>query len=112
MRECVECGRSLEAAFRFCPHCGTAQRLKIVEHFRGRRDLDDGHLRVSAYLTSSPHTRFSVWRGDRVEAAMSLGPQEARRLGRFLLGTTPADAGPAASLRRSARALRATLTRG
>ena len=113
MRDCAACARQLEDEFRFCPHCGAAQRLKVIEYFRGHPDLDDGFLRVSAYLTSPAHTRFSVWRGERADAVISLEPYEAQRLGRFLLGTVAAQSRPAAresALRRSARALRATLT--
>jgi hypothetical protein len=71
--------------FRFCPHCGKAQRTKIVEYFRGHPDVGDGGLRVSVYLTEPHHTRLSVWRGDEAQAAISLDPRESGRLGRFLL---------------------------
>jgi hypothetical protein len=55
-----------------------------VEHFLGVEDLDDGALRVSAYLTSPQHFRFSIWKRERAEAAMSLNPAEAQRLSDFL----------------------------
>jgi hypothetical protein len=74
--------------FRFCPHCGKAQRTKIVEYFRGHPDVGDGGLRVSVYLTEPQHARLSVWRGQEVEAAISLDPRESSRLGRFLLSVT------------------------
>ena len=71
--------------FRFCPHCGKAQRTKIVEYFRGHPDVGDGGLRVSVYLTEPQHARLSVWRGEQAEAAISLDPHESTRLGNFLL---------------------------
>ena len=74
--------------FRFCPHCGKAQRTKVVEYFRGHPDVGDGGLRVSVYLTEPQHARLSVWRGEEVEAAISLDPQESTRLARFLLSVT------------------------
>ena len=88
---CVECGRDLEAAFRFCPWCAAPQRRKLVEFFPGHRGFARDRrraLRVSRYLRTreqEPHVRFSVWseRG-RVEAAMSLDEDEAARLAAFL----------------------------
>jgi hypothetical protein len=77
-------GRNTELDFRFCPSCGTPQRSKIVEHFQGVEDLDDGGLRVSVYLTHPQHVRLSIWKGDHAQAAMSLSPREAKRLGDFL----------------------------
>jgi len=74
--------------FRFCPHCGRAQRAKIVEYFQGHRDVGDGGLRVSVYLTEPQHARLSVWRGEEAQAVISLDPGESRRLGRFLLSAT------------------------
>jgi hypothetical protein len=79
--------------FRFCPHCGKAQRMKIVEYFRGRRDMGDGGLRVSMYLGEEQHARFSVWHGDEADAAISLDPEETRRLARFLLASPEAARG-------------------
>jgi hypothetical protein len=73
--------------FRFCPHCGQAQRTKIVEYFRGHPDVGDGFLRTSVYLTEPRHVRLSVWHGEEAQAAISLDPEEMRRLGRFLLDT-------------------------
>jgi hypothetical protein len=70
--------------FRFCPHCGTSQRTKIVEYFRGHPEVGDGGLRVSVYLTEPRHARLSVWRGDEAQAAISLDPEETSRLARFL----------------------------
>lgn len=83
-RSCVQCSRELADEFRFCPHCGVAQRSKIVEHFRAHPDIDDGWLRVSAYLTTPSHLRMSIWRDGEAKAVLSLEPQEAARLGRFL----------------------------
>ena len=71
--------------FRFCPHCGQAQRTKIVEYFTGHPDVGDGGLRVSVYLTNPQHARLSIWRGEEAQAAISLDPAESGRLGRFLL---------------------------
>lgn len=75
----------MEDEFRFCPHCGEAQRTKIVEYFRGHPDVGDGGLRVSLYLTEPRHARLSVWRGAEAQAVISLDPRESGRLGRFLL---------------------------
>ncbi|HEU5477323.1 MAG TPA: hypothetical protein VFU64_05775 [Gaiellaceae bacterium] len=79
----------MQDEFRFCPHCGKAQRTKIVEYFHGHPDVGDGGLRVSVYLTEPKHARLSVWRGDEAQAAISLDPRESGRLGRFLLAATP-----------------------
>jgi len=87
MRKCDACGGGVEDEFRFCPHCGRAQRTKIVEYFRGHPNVGDGGLRVSVYLGEPQHARFSVWHGDEAEAAISLEPEETRRLGRFLLAS-------------------------
>jgi hypothetical protein len=84
MRSCRGCGGEVQDDFRFCPHCGKAQRTKIVEYFRGHPDVGDGGLRVSVYLTEPQHARLSVWRGEKAEAAISLDPHEATRLGDFL----------------------------
>jgi hypothetical protein len=88
MRSCRGCGGEVQDDFRFCPHCGKSQRTKIVEYFRGHPDVGDGGLRVSVYLTEPQHARLSVWRGDEVEAAISLDPHESGRLARFLLSVT------------------------
>jgi len=87
MRSCSACGGEVKDEFRFCPHCGTAQRTKIVEYFRGHPDVGDGGLRVSVYLTEPRHARLSVWRGEEAQAAISLDPDESGRLARFLLAT-------------------------
>jgi hypothetical protein len=93
MRNCHGCRGEVEDEFRFCPHCGKAQRTKIVEYFRGHPDIGDGGMRVSLYLGETPHARFSVWHGDEAEAAISLAPEETTRLGRFLLSLPAADRG-------------------
>jgi len=105
---CVQCSSELAEEFRFCPHCGAVQRSKIVEYFRGHPEIDDGGLRVSAYLTSPRHLRMSIWRHEQAEAAISLDPDEAHRLGRFLLSITPRRdvLRVRQSLRRSAHLLR------
>ena len=77
----------MQDEFRFCPHCGKAQRTKIVEYFRGHPDVGDGGLRVSVYLTEPQHARLSVWHGEEAEAAISLDPHEAGRLAGFLHAT-------------------------
>jgi len=110
MRTCSRCSRDLAEDFRFCPHCGAAQRSKVVEYFRGHQDIDDGWLRISAYLTQPLHVRLSVWRDERAESAISLDPDEAHRLGRFLLAVTPRRDTVGRSLLRSAHALREALS--
>ena len=85
MHSCRGCGGDVQDDFRFCPHCGKAQRTKIVEYFRGHPDVGDGGLRVSVYLMEPQHARLSVWRGEEAQAAISLDPHEAGRLGRFLV---------------------------
>lgn len=87
MRTCGACRGEVRDEFRFCPHCGKAQRTKIVEYFRGHPDVGDGGLRVSLYLGETQHARLSVWHGDEAEAAISLDPAETRRLARFLLAS-------------------------
>jgi zinc-ribbon domain len=104
MASCSSCGARIEAEFRFCPGCGQALRTKIVEYFRGDRRLDDGDLRVSVYLAEPRHVRFSVWRNETAEAAMSLDPPEAARLARFL--ATAVEARGGGSLLRKLRLVR------
>ena len=87
MRRCESCAGEIRDEFRFCPHCGTALRTKIVEYFSGHPEVGDGGLRVSLYLTRPRHVRFSIWRGEQAEAAISLDPLETQRLARFLLAT-------------------------
>ena len=108
MQMCASCGREVEADFRFCPGCGMRLRRKIVEYFAGAKELGDGWLRVSFYLTQPQHVRFSFWRSDRAEAVTSLDPQEAQRLADFLTGIARHGASDsvATSVRRGARALR------
>ena len=74
--------------------------------------MDDGWLRVSAYLTSPRHLRVSIWRDERAQAVVSLDPDEAHRLGHFLLSITPRREAAALrrSLRRGAHALREAVT--
>ncbi len=102
MRVCSECGRELEAAYRFCPWCAAPQRRKLVEFFRAHpRDAGQA-LRVSRYLTEEPHVRFSVWSAEGVaEAAVSLEEEEAERLAGFL--AAPAAVRPRAVERLLAR---------
>jgi hypothetical protein len=86
---CVQCGRQVEAAFRYCPWCGTVQRSKLVEFFLGHATIDHGRsLRVSRYLRTrdqEPHVRFSVWNEEgEAQAAVSIDEHEAGRLSGFL----------------------------
>src|SRR5581483_49583 len=98
MRNCGACGGEVRDEFRFCPHCGKAQRTKIVEYFRGHPDVGDGGLRVSVYLGEPRHARFSVWHGEEADAAISLDPDETpRRL-------SPRRAGDVAAARHRPRA--------
>lgn len=110
MRTCARCGRGIEDDFRFCPGCGSPQRVKVVEYFSGDARLDDGWLRASVYLTSPQHVRFSIWRGDRAEAALSLDPVQTDRLAGFLHSLSHAPRTHVGeSLLRSANALRDAL---
>jgi hypothetical protein len=94
MRACATCRGEVEERFRFCPWCGAAQRLKIVDFFASHPLVEgdrDKSLRVSRYLGGEDdlrHVRFSVWRErgplPRAEAAVSLAEEEAERLSRFL----------------------------
>ena len=114
MRECRSCRSAFDERFRFCPWCGAIQRLKIVEYFGGAPvaagEAEKG-LRVSRYLSSRGHVRFSVWGIGRVEAAVSIDEVEARRLASFLRRTDPDLGRPrlADRLRQSADALIETL---
>src|ERR1700751_1884453 len=87
MRRCSACGGEVQDEFRFCPHCGKAQRTKIVEYFRGHPDGGEGARRVPVSLTEPHHARLSVGHGEEAEAAISLDPDESGRLARFLLAT-------------------------
>ena len=103
MATCARCAGEVETAFRFCPWCGHAQRLKVTEFFFGHEAVEGSArraLRVSRYLGATPderHVRFSVWSEaspgrTRVEAAVSLDEVEADRVARFL--EHAADAAP------------------
>ncbi len=85
MRDCPDCGGSVNRTFRFCPWCSAPLRRKLVEFFRGHPLVDDGRaLRVSRYLDER-HVRFSVWdESGRAEAAVAVDEEEARRLAAFL----------------------------
>ncbi|MBA3383980.1 MAG: hypothetical protein H0T20_04915 [Actinobacteria bacterium] len=76
------------------PRCGSAQRRKLVEFFRGHDDLDHGRLlRVSGYFRTpdqDPPIRFSVWNeGGVAQAAVSIDEDEAARLGALLAPRPP-----------------------
>jgi hypothetical protein len=105
MATCARCAGEVETAFRFCPWCGHAQRLKVTEFFRGHEEIEGDErraLRVSRYFGARPeerHVRFSVWSElspgrTRVEAAVSLEETEAERVARFLAGAVEAGAAP------------------
>ena len=83
---CEHCDGEVDATFRFCPWCSRALRLKLVEHFRAHPLIEKAPagLRVSRYLSSTHHVRFSVWDASGVVAAISLEECEARRLAAFL----------------------------
>jgi hypothetical protein len=99
MRECQGCGGTVDSVYRFCPWCAAPLRLKLVEFFRGHREIDGGKaLRVSRYLAPTRHVRLSVWLdgpdGARAEAAVSLDDEEAARLARFLDDSSPPGRAP------------------
>jgi hypothetical protein len=111
VRTCPCCGRQDDEDFRFCPECGTALRIKIVEHFVGAKELGDGWLRTSVYLTRPQHVRFSIWKDEGAQAVTSLYPAEAQRLADFLNGLARHAKTElfGTSLRRSGSALRTTV---
>lgn len=84
MRRCAQCSAELDVSFRFCPHCGHAQRAKLVEWFRADKRIGDGALRVSVYLTEPQHVRFSIWKDGVAQSAVSLDPPESAKLASFL----------------------------
>jgi hypothetical protein len=90
MSACPHCGNGVERRFRFCPWCATPLRAKLVEWFLPHPLVDDDRekaLRVSRYIGSDerpPQVRFSIWSGDRAEAAVSLTDDEAARLAAFV----------------------------
>jgi hypothetical protein len=90
MPGCARCGEQLEATFRFCPWCGTAQRRKIVEFFWPHANSPGRALRVSRYFGDEPQVRFSVWDNGVARAAVSLDEDEATRLAAFLEQTRDA----------------------
>jgi hypothetical protein len=84
MPECSACRTEIEARFRFCPWCGSAQRRKIVEFFRAHGNSPGRALRVTRYIADDPHVRFSVWEDGVARAAVSIPEDEAARLADFL----------------------------
>jgi hypothetical protein len=107
MRACPGCREEVDERFRFCPWCGTPQRLKLVEFFPAHPLVEGDRgkaLRVSRYLGDEVlrHVRFSVWsdrgRTARADAAVSLAEDESERLASFLADPAPVDTpGPRAS---------------
>jgi hypothetical protein len=84
MRECGQCGGSVEERFRYCPWCAAPLRVKLVEFFGGVGREAGKALRVSRYVREG-HVRFSVWdEGGVAEAAVSIAEGEAARLAGFL----------------------------
>jgi len=114
MRRCRCGGAPFDERYRFCPWCGAAQRLKIVEYFPAMQlseaDSTRG-LRVSRYLLPPGHVRLSIWDVGTVKGAVSLDEPEARRLARFLRLTDPLQPRPrlAERLKHEASALRQSL---
>jgi hypothetical protein len=121
MPRCPRCEGDVANEHRFCPWCGAAQRLKLVQFFPPHPAIPadrDKMLRVSCYLGATGeerHVRFSVWDEEGVaQTAVSLDEAEARRLAAFVstLGRSPpnrlgaivaqlrADVGAAFTLRR------------
>lgn len=99
MHSCAQCGGEVAVDYRFCPWCAAPQRLKLVRFFPPHAGItaDQGKmLRVSHYVglpADEHHVRFSVWNEDGVaQAAVSLDPVDARRLGAFI--TNPCGAPP------------------
>jgi hypothetical protein len=99
MAGCAECGREVDARFRFCPWCGTAQRRKLVEFFRPHPNSAGRALRVSRYVGDDPHVRFSVWEDGVARAAVSIEEDEAARLALFLRPVTRTRSSLVAALR-------------
>jgi hypothetical protein len=90
MTACPRCGSDLRPDFRFCPWCAEPQRRKLVEFFRAHPRDRGKALRVSRYFGEEPQVRFSVWDETGVaRAAVSLADDEADRLGRLLVATSP-----------------------
>ena len=101
MRDCIECGGPVETRFHYCPWCSAPQRRKLVEFFGGHAELDSGRaLRVSRYLDDG-HVRFSIWDGERADAALSLDEAEATRLAAFLAAAPHRNESLLETLRRS-----------
>ena len=106
MNVCADCGRDVEAVFRFCPFCGRPQRTKLVEFFLPHPAVPDDArkaLRVSRYFGGNarpPQVRFSIWDEDVASAALSLAEAEALRLAHFL-APPPAHRGLLDELRTS-----------
>jgi hypothetical protein len=101
MRRCSGCCGEVDSSFRFCPWCAAPQRRKLTEFFGPHPAIgaDRGRaLRVSRYIAPDAlrHVRFSIWGGGarmrRVEAAVSLDEDEAKRLARFLVLDAEAEA--------------------
>ncbi|MFL6050830.1 MAG: hypothetical protein ACJ738_13750 [Gaiellales bacterium] len=98
--DCPSCAQPVESRHRYCPWCAAPLRSKLVEFFAPHSLIESRAraLRVSRYLGGNPdqrHTRLSIWDTDRAVSAISLGPAETRRLGRFLTegaGGRPDDA--------------------
>ena len=94
MRSCRECGGGVQDEFRFCPHCGKAQRTKIVEYFqghpgRGRRRA--ARLRLPDRAAARAPQRLARRRGAGRDLAR---PARAGRL-----GPLPPRGGPAPGTR-------------
>jgi len=108
---CAQCGREVEAAFRFCPWCGAVQRRKLVEFFRPHPNSAGRALRVSRYYGDDPQVRFSVWDDGVARAAVSLDEAESTRLARFLARTAECSHEPGLATRLRDAAQRVTAAR-
>jgi hypothetical protein len=111
LRSCAQCGGEIADEHRFCPWCAAPQRLKLVRFFPSDATVaaDRGKmLRVSLYLgapSEKQHVRFSVWNEEGVaEAAVSLSPDEARRLASFVVNPCGPPRGRLASVVEQLRA--------
>ena len=81
MRSCRGCGAEVRDDFRFCPHCGKAQRTKIVEYFQGHPDVGDGGA-AAAFRHALPearvYSRRTMWPPDVSEADVVINATPVR----------------------------------
>lgn len=95
MHPCRHCAHTVDSRFRFCPWCSAPQRRKLVEFFAPHPELPqdaEKALRVSRYFDTAErpaHVRFSIWQGERADAAVSVTEAEAARLAAYLAPEEP-----------------------